>query len=110
MEINTKATAYAASVSDVLSPWSKKELTLSVIAPDGISVYASNDYSDMAEATDIIFADNVPVADASGTDKIYHYATATRYDDYDAMQAAGVVSVGSWNITTGTPVWEPIGE
>ncbi len=42
VEIGTTATAYAASVSDVLSPWLKSELTLSVIAPDGSFVTGEN--------------------------------------------------------------------
>lgn len=42
VEIGTTATAYVASVSDVLSPWLKSELTLSVIAPDGGYVTDNN--------------------------------------------------------------------
>ncbi len=80
---------------------------LPLVQYKGVSVYASNDYAETAEATAIKFENNAPVADASGTDKIYHYRYATRYNSYGDMKTAGVTSVGGWNISGGAPVWDP---
>ena len=89
----------------IISAPAQNGRVLPLVQYAGLSVYAANDYAEMAEAQPVTFEDNVPVADANGADKVYHYQYAVRYDSFADMMADGVLSVGGWSITDAGPVW-----
>ncbi len=63
------------------------------------TVYATNQYTDIADGTSISFDENNnPVADPNGESKLYHYANTLHYDSIAEMKAAGVTQVGNWSI------------
>lgn len=76
-------------------------------SPAGVTIYAANDFVGIAEASLVSFDEHLnPVADESGTMKVYHWANAYRYDTYAAMAEAGTTQVGNWDISGGSPVWK----
>ncbi len=76
----------------------------------GVSVYAANDYAAIENGTKITFSDQfIPSADETGTDTLYRYKNAYRYNTFaDLMDESkgNVQKVGNWKITSDGPVWE----
>jgi len=91
----------------MIAPKAANGRVMPLIQYNGISVYASNDFTDFAEKTNMRLDDATrnPVADASGNQKIYHWAYAYRYDSYAEMLANKVTKVGNWNVTADGIIW-----
>ena len=70
-----------------------------------VIVYAANDFADIAEdaAVSLNATTLNPEVNASSNLKLYHWANAYRYDNYEQMKAA-ITKVGNWDISSGAPV------
>ena len=90
-----------------IAPKAANGRVMPLIQYNGMSVYASNDFADFAERATMRLDDVTrnPVADASGNQKIYHWANAYRYDSYAQMLANSVSKVGGWSITADGVIW-----
>lgn len=95
------------SVYVIAKPASTNGRIFPLVQQSNMSVYASNDFADIEERATISFdTNNNPVTAESGNMKIYHWANAWRYDSYAKMIEAGKTKVGSWDISSGAPVYE----
>ncbi len=91
----------------LVAPKASNGRVMPLIQYNGTSVYASNDFVDFAErgAMKLDAATRNPIADASGNQKIYHWADAYRYDSYADMTANGITKVGGWKVTARGVSW-----
>ena len=74
-----------------------------------MSVYAINDITDIPTDGSAISLDGTtinPVANESGSMKIFHWLNAYRYDSYADMVAAGKTNIGNWVVSDSGVVWK----
>lgn len=81
-----------------------------IIQYQGKSIYASNDFADIAEGGKVKLNETSlnPYKESgsyvSGDVTVYHWANAYRYATYEEMKTK-TTKVGNWDIASGSPVW-----
>ena len=89
----------------LVAPKAANGRAMPLIQYNGVSVYADNDFADLAEGGKFMLGgDGNPTANENGTQAIYHWGNAYRYDSFVAM-AEEVTSVGGWTVTSDGLVW-----
>lgn len=92
----------------IIAPKASNGRVMPLIQTAGKTVYASNDFTDLAEGGLVSFDEttrNPSVAD-SGSYKAYHWKNAYRYDSYADMVAAGKTNIGKWVVSDSGVVWK----
>ncbi len=82
---------------------------LPVAQTNTLSIYAKNDFDSFGfeDMSSVKFDEtsNNPIAGEQSPAHKITSCDVSRYDSFDALKGAGVSAVGSWDISSGKPVW-----